>query len=189
MLIDAQVYGFREVNDQSFEDIKITCLAHFASNLREALTSKQERIRKWWVDSATSYDGNHINKGSIANYKMFADFFSTHIKYNTKSIVFEETITNDPNAFYSVKGHCASFFGLEYIPATEEHSGYYRYRKDGIRQRCDNVCECFVGEKVPDEEERLRHFDEAFGKGEFPFLTIIIIRLGNKDHYFYTVHR
>lgn len=189
MLIDAQVYGFREVNDQSFEDVKITCLAHFASNLREALTSKQERIRKWWVNSATSYDGKRTDKGSVANYKIFADLFSTHIKYNSKSIVFEETITNDPNAFYSVKGHCASFFGLEYIPATDEHSAYYRYRKDGIRQRCDNVCECFVGEKLPDEEERLRHFDEAFGKGEFPFLTITIIRLGNKDHYFYTVHR
>lgn len=82
-------------------------------------------------------------------------------------------------------------FNLEYVEATDEHSDYYRFRKNPVHfcERCE--CEDFVSAKLPKEqaEENIRNFYSAFGKGEFPFLTITIIRLGNKDHYFYTIHR
>lgn len=82
-------------------------------------------------------------------------------------------------------------FNLEYVEATDEHSDYYRFRKNPTHfcEGCE--CEGFVGERLPEAqaEENIRNFYSTFGKGEFPFLTITIIRLGNKDHYFYTIHR
>ena len=64
-----------------------------------------------------------------------------------------------------------------------------RYRKDFSTLTCDTCCMEAVGEKRNDSEERLRHFYTAFGQGEFPFITVTVIRIGNKDHYFYTIHR
>ena len=71
-----------------------------------------------------------------------------------------------------------------------------RGTRTGFEKNKLNLSECdyirdFVSEKLQKDvaEENIRNFYNAFGRGEFPFLTIIIIRLGNKDHYFYTIHR
>ena len=178
MLIEQNVFGFYEVGEKSFMDIKNYCLSSFARDLKEALTSSNEKIRMFWVE-----------EGSTANYKIFRDYFGSKIKYNSKNIVFEETITNNPESPWSVRQVCMDTYGLEYIPETVDHSAYFRYRKDELRRSYGDACECYVGEPLPDAEEKLRNFYEAFGKGEFPFITITIIRLGNKDHFFYTIHR
>lgn len=181
MLIENTVFNFHEVGEKSFEEIKNECLVHFASNLREALTTKDERIRKFWLDS------------SIANYKVFSDYFGSKIKYNSKSIVFEETLHNDLNNPWSLRSTCMDVYGLEYVEGNNETSDYYRYRKGNPISTCtcDSCCCEFVGDKREPEiaEEAVRNFYKSFGVGEFPFMTIIMIRLGNKDHYFYTIHR
>ena len=188
MLIEQIVFNFHEVGEKSFEEIKNECLVNFAYNLKEALTSTDEKIRKFWVESSTSFDGKE-RKGSIANYKNFSDFFGSMIKYNSKSIVFEETFHNGIAKPWSVQQTCMDVYGLEYVEGTENASDYYRYRKDGLHRTCDTCCADFIGEKLDDAEEKLRHFYTAFGAGEFPFITVTVIRLGNKDHYFYTIHR
>lgn len=188
MLIEAQVFNFHEVGEKSFEEIKNECLVSFATNLKIALTSKDESIRKFWIESSKSFDGKE-SRGSVANYKNFHDFFSSMIKYNSKSIVFEETLYNGISKPWSVQQACMDVYGLEYIEGTESTSSYYRYRKDGLHLTSPTCCTEFVGDKCDDSEERLRHFYTAFGAGEFPFITVTIIRIGNKDHYFYTIHR
>ena len=177
MLIETCAFNLQEVGEKSFLEIKNECLHNFASRLREALTTTNESIRKFWVE-----------KGSIANYKIFSDYFGTKIKYNTKSIVFEETLHNNLDNPWGVRQTCMNAYNLEYVEETENTSGYYRYRKD--KNYYSEKCE-FVGEQLQEDisEENIRNFYDAFGKGEFPFLTILIIRLGNKDHYFYTIHR
>ena len=76
---------------------------------------------------------------------------------------------------------------------TEEHSGYYEYSKDEIPRLTylKAYTECVTNREgnTDLQEENVRRFNEFFGKGEFPFITITVIRLGNKDHYFYTIHR
>lgn len=191
MLIEKPVFNFHEVGEKNFEEIKNECLVSFAVDLRIALTSTDEHIRKFWIDTSERYDGK-CKEGSIANYKNFQDFFGSKIKYNSKSIVFEETLYNHPEGPWSPKRTCMEVYGLEYIEPADKTSGYYRYRKDGIKRTCDTCCCEYVGELedvTRESEERLRHFDVAFSMGEFPFLTITIIRLGNKDHYFYDIHR
>lgn len=188
MLIERNVFNFQEVGEKSFEEIKNECLVSFAVNLKIALTSSDEHLRKFWTDSHVCNDGQ-TREGSVVNYKVFQEYFGSTIKYNSKSIVFEETLYNYPDGPWSPKRTCMEVYGLEYIEPTNETSGYYRYRKDGLRRTCDTCCMEAVGDKKEDAEERLRHFDTAFSAGEFPFITITIIRLGNKDHYFYTIHR
>lgn len=188
MLIDKVVFNFHEVGEKSLEEIKAECLASFATDLKIALTSSQEHIRKFWLDKFVRADGTET-KGSIANYKIFQDLFGAKIKYNSKSIVFEETLYNHPDGPWSPKRTCMEVYGLEFVPESENCSSFYRYREDGLTRKCDTCCTEFVGDKMEDSKERLRHFYTAFGVGEFPFITITVIRLGNKDHYFYSIHR
>lgn len=172
MLIEQRVFNFNVVDDRSFMDIKNECLIDFAYKLKDLLQSDEERHWGVW------------------NYKTFQDNFSTNIKYNTKSIVFEETVYNrEP---WGVKETCQSCYGLEFVPETEEHSSYYKVHEQDIAVLTHpNVCTACVKDKCQDEvsSKNLIYFDEYFGKGEFPYITITVIRLGNKDHYFYTIHR
>ena len=179
MLIEAKAFNFQEVGEKSFLEIKNECLRHFAVRLKEALTTANSSIRSFWVTA-----------GSIANYKIFQDNFSTSVKYNTKSIVFEETLHNELDNSWSVRRTCMDLYNLEYVEETEQHSDYYRFKSSDCVRTYD-VCECSVSAKLKDDlaEENIRNFYKAFGKGEFPFLTIIVFRLGNKDHYFYAIHR
>ena len=174
MLIEARVFNFREVGERSLLDIKNECLVDFAYKLKELLEA-DEGERNW----------------GVWNYKYFQDCFSSKIKYNTKSIVFEETVYNQEP--WSVKDTCRSAYGLEWIEGTEEHSGYYRYPAHEVAKLTyPFVCtECVTckEEKTDVQLENVRKFDEFFGRGEFPFITITLIRLGNKEHYFYTIHR
>lgn len=178
MLIERHVFNLNEVGEKSFLEIKNECLHNFASNLKEALTTTNSSIRNFWV-----------TKGSIANYKIFQDNFGTKIKYNTKSIVFEETLHNELDNPWSLRRTCMDHYNLEYVPATADTSDYYKYSNRNVE--CCEKCDEFVSSKLDKNlaEENVRNFYNAFGKGEFPFMTITIIRIGNKDHYFYDIHR
>lgn len=188
MLIEKTVFNFHEVGEKSFDEIKNECLVSFATDLKIALTSTDEKIRKFWLDRSSTYAGDS-KPGSIANYKIFQDLFGSSIKFNSKSIVLEETLHNGINQPWSLQQTCMDVYGLEYVQPTENTSGYYKFREDGLKMTCDTCCTEFVGDKLEDSEERLKRFYVAFGAGEFPFMTITVIRLGNKDHYFYSIHR
>lgn len=178
MLIEKVAFNFNEVGEKSLTDIKNECMVSFAYKLKEALTSNEEKIRKFWSES------------SIANYKIFQDLFGSKIKYNSKNIVFEEVIYNNDRSLWNLKQTCADVYGLEWVePVDSNTSAYYRYKKSKERLTCDTCCAEFVGTEREAADECLRNFYKSFGLGEFPFMTITIIRLGNKDHYFYDIHR
>ena len=186
MLIENVVFNFYEVGEKGLADIKNECLSHFASRLKECLTSSNERIRRFWVDRvlSTKTAPDTPFQGSVANYKIFGDLYGSKIKYNSKSIVFEETITNNPESIWNVKQYCMDMYNLEYIEETEEHSGYFRYKPSSNRIAHD-TCECSVSSDRNEAEETLRNFYSAFGVGEFPFLTIKIISIFTKSvNYF-----
>ena len=174
MLIEQRVFNFQEVDERSIADIKNECLVHFATRLKELLEADKGE-----------------NKWGIYNYGYFEECFSNRIKYNSKSIVFEETLYNQEP--WSVKDTCRAVYGLEWVEGTDECSGYYRYRK-GVTEvlthpRVCDQCACVSETKTDLQLENVRNFDKFFGLGEFPYITIHLIRLGNKEHYFYTIHR
>lgn len=174
MLLDQVVFNFNEVGEKSVLDIKNECLCHFAYRLKDLLEA----------DNGDSTWG-------IWNYKTFQGNFGSKIKYNSKNIVYEETLYNDEP--WSVKDTCKECYGLEWVEGSENQSGYYRYPNHTVPRRYHpNICtESVKSKEYKSEiaEENIRRFSEYFGLGEFPFITITMIRLGNKDHYFYRIHR
>ena len=175
MLIEAVVFNFREVGEKSVLDIKNECLCHFAYDLKHLLEAD---------------DGNCT--WGTWNYKYYQDTYGTKIKYNSKSIVYEETLYN--NEPWSVKDTCRACYGLVY-EEKENGSGCYRFPDQPAPKMVHpEVCtECVhpMNREFKSEiaEENIRKFDEYFGKGEFPYITITMVRFGNKEHYFYTIHR
>lgn len=176
MLIEEVVFNFSEVGEKSVMDIKDECLCHFAYDLKHLLEAD---------------DGNRT--WGTWNYKFFQDTYGSKIKYNSKNIVYEETLSiHEP---YDVKDTCRECYGLEWVEGTENQRGYYRYPNYTLPKRTHpNVCtecvrpECreFISEVA---DENIRRFNEFFGLGEFPYVTITMVRFGNKDHYFYRIHR
>ena len=192
MLIEKSVFNFHEVGEKSLDDIKHECLEHFARLLKYALISNTEEImRNFKIRVDDDY------KGSTLNYRAFEMLMGAHpIKFNSKNIVFEEMLNNNPGPF-SVECTCADMYELEYVEGTEETSSFYKFNVTQYdnpkgnctcETECSCACEC-PENKRPNSAEYIRNFNKAFGVGEFPFMTITIIRLGNKDHYFYNIHR
>ena len=189
MLLERVVFNFHEVGEKGLDDVRNECLSHFASRLKEVITSDNKRYRTFWQDEFPDNEGR-MRKGCIGNYKHFRDFFGHKIKYNSKNTVFEETITNNPDNMWNVKQFCMDYYNLEYVEETQEHSGYFRYKSNTREVRNDDCC-CaeWVGDLREEADNKLRDFYYTFGVGEFPFITIAFVRLGNKEYYFYTIHR
>ena len=174
MLIEAVAFNLREVGEKSIMDIKNECLCNFAYDLKEVLEADEGNSR--W---------------GTWNYKYFQDRFGSKIKFNSKNIVYEETLYNrEP---WSVKDTCRACYGLEYVEGTENTSSYYRYPSHTVPKMVHPEICC---ERITDKEtktdlqlENVCRFDEYFGKGEFPFMTVTLLRLGNVDHYFYRIQR
>ena len=175
MLIEAVAFNLREVGEKSIADIKNECLCNFAYDLKEVLEA----------DEGNSTWGTW-------NYKYFQDRFGSKIKFNSKNIVYEEMLSNrEP---WSVKDTCRACYGLEYVEGTENTSSYYRYPNHTVPKMIHPEVCC---ERVRDKDEakselqleNVRRFSEYFGLGEFPFITITLLRLGNVDHFFYRIHR
>ena len=175
MLIEAVAFNLREVGEKSIMDIKNECLCNFAYDLKDVLEADEGNSR--W---------------GTWNYKYFQDRFGSKIKFNSKNIVYEETLYNrEP---WSVKDTCRACYGLEYVEGTENTSSYYRYPNHTVSKMVHpEVCCERAGDKEEAKSElqleNVRRFSEYFGLGEFPFMTITLIRLGNVDHYFYRIHR
>lgn len=177
----------QEVGDKTIQDIKSECLADFAYNLQSLI----------WSNETWSFNSNYgVNRtcdssspifSTIAHYKTYENSFGHSIKYNSKNIVFEELISNDKSKSRGVQGTCADMYGL-----TKDQDGTYSYTK--VRLTCatryPNVgCECSPEEVSAAKSDALRDFHLFFGAGEFPFINIHVIRIGNVDHYFYTITR
>ena len=187
MLLDNCVFNMNEVGDKTMQEIKSECLADFAYHLQSLIWSEED----WsFCEACTTNKADSSSPvfSTLAHYKSFQDAFGTPIKYNSKNIVFEETISNDRQNSYGVQSTCAAHYGL----SKGAKEPYYSYT--GEKLRCatrypDVGCECCAEENSENKKEALRNFHLFFGVGEFPYITICVIRVGNIDHYFYRIHR
>ena len=170
MLIETEALNLQEVGEKSLDAIKLSCLQHFAHCLRECIL-----------------ESNRSNLSETYNYTKFKNLYAEDIKYNSKNVIFESVIYN--NGRYSVQDTCADLFMLRRIEAQDTSNTYFyefwRNSKDDEEKDC---CEAECCSKAVDLN-RLLNFHKFFGVGEFPYITITVIRIGNVDHYFYRIHR
>ena len=187
MIIENKVFNMREVGDKSIQEIKSECLADFAYNLQSLIWSEEN----WSYDEHCTVniaDSKSPTFSTLAHYKTYEDTYGTIIKYNSKNIVYEELISNNKVNCDGVQTTCAKHYGL--ARGTEEECYSYITEQLRCHSRYPNVgCECSAEEVSVNKKEALRNFHLFFGRGEFPYINIHVIRVGNVDHYFYTITR
>ena len=175
MLITEAALYMGQVGDLSLDEIKTICFTQFAENLRDELLE--------------NYPNPH--KMGLQNYGYFNKQYGKKIQYNNKNITYKEM-------FSDLKDFCGQFFGLIQkdfknpptcvgafstweVPTKEEYDTKVKKRWEETGMYTDSS-----------EYENIKlcgNFSEFFGKGEFPFMYITMIRLGNQDYYFATIER
>ena len=166
MLITEKVLCMRAVGDLTIAEMKEQCFRQFANYLKQELLETEH------------------HKQGLQNYSYFEAEYAKQISYNNKNISYEEV-------FYDLREFCGYYYGLkpeirtlggsdektvEYlvfnIPTEEEfHKAHERNNTDPSTEEYKNL-------------QKLESYYKFFGQGEFPYLKLTILRIGNQDYYF-----
>ena len=175
MLVTEHVLYMGEVRDLTLEQIKRNCFTQFAINLKRELLENKP----------------YPHKSGLQNYEFFNKEYGKKIQYNNKNITYKEM-------FSDLKDFCGQFFGLIQkdfknpptcvgafstweVPTKEEYDTKVKKIWEETGMYTDSS-----------EYENIKlcgNFTEFFGKGEFPFMEITLLRLGNQDYYFAQIVR
>lgn len=171
-----------------YQDASTTTLNEFIHNAKQQfeqrVTSLYEMAKVVDVDSRLFKDETDkleylelkkaINKGLYTTgfYKLFlyagkrtkmeSKFPVYHFRVNPKNINFETTLTDLREYF------------------NNEVYAWLDHRKDNLTQGTEK--DTRVLKNIP-------NWEEIFGKGEFPFMTIFVFRLGNTEYFAYDISR
>lgn len=166
MLVTRKALCMGEVQDWTISKIKEHLFRVFACNLKQELL-----------------ETDHHKQG-LQNYSYFEAEYGKSITYNNKNISYEEIFTD-------LKEFCGRYFELKpktvydggtnevtrertifELPTEEEY--YSKYGKDN----------CVPTEGEYEQLQKFVDYSAFFGRGEFPYMRITIIRIGNQDYYF-----
>ena len=174
MLKQESVLLFDEVDNLTLSQIRHICFSHFAVRLEQELLEKT----------------NTPDKYGTGMYKQFYDLYGKQITYNTKNISFEQLITTKDSC--NLYEFCGNYFGLQpEIRCDGASNGRTTQRtiftipeKPHKQEQCEQpVC------SQQKDYKTLVNFSKFFGVGEFPFMSIRIVRIGNQDYFMYTISR
>lgn len=162
-----RVFNFNPVKNMTLEEIKDDCFNHFTTNLKMYVMQPGDPHPK-------------ITTNGIHQYNHFKNEFGKNVSYNSKNREFYQLYTDlkehvKNNLYHEVK--CAE--GQKVEPA-------------GAHYMLSQNDKTFIRIIVKPEDTTifyLNDFMELFGAGEFPFMGISIVRIGNHDYYFYTISR
>lgn len=166
MLVTERVLFRGVVGDLTIDEMKELCSRKFADCLKQELLETEH------------------HKQGLQNYSYFEQEYAKQISYNSKNISYDET-------FYDLRDFCGYYYGLkpeirtlggsdektvEYlvfnIPTEEEfHKAHERNNTNPSTEEYKNL-------------QKLESYYKFFGQGEFPYLKLTIIRIGNQDYYF-----
>lgn len=172
-----------QISTTMYQDAGTTTLEEFIFHAKRDFESRVLSLYQMTIDDNQK---NFVNKEQESRYKrviaeLSKSIYSTgfyhyfdhigvdlqetqmfpiyHFRINPKNINFETTITNLRETFSGMTIYPDS---PEVCTSSETH---LRYIKD-----------------IPD-------WESLFGKGEFPFMTIYVFRLGNTEYFAYEIHR
>lgn len=177
MLKKETVHNFCELGDKSIDDITYDCKRDFAD--------KCFKIVKHYL-SMLKQDDESLTDSlfSIRAYGTF-DGKGRRITYQNQAIEYEELKTDVKEYFKN------------YLERGMVHEQPLCCQKDV--EFCSNeVCEYLLQEVENEIKEDLgltltkpkyKRYEALFGLGEFPFMIISIVRIGNKRYYFYQITR
>lgn len=171
MLIKTEVFNLKQLSQQStLSDIKLDCMNDFC-----------QKIRKMYItDFGKDYN-------SIKRYEMFRSLFAQKITLNLDNLIFQENIK-----IAILKNHC--------VQKIKDYSDKFNIQSDTTQLANDEQkiivdltdqikFKCNPQDLSKQFNEMSETIDELFGKGQFPIMTLHIIKIGNINYFYYTISR
>ena len=171
MLIKTEVFNLKQLSQQStLSDIKLDCMNDFC-----------QKIRKMYItDFGKDYN-------SIKRYEMFRSLFAQKITLNLDNLIFQENIK-----ITTLKNHCVQKI-KDYSDEFSIYSDSTQLANDEqkiIVDLTDQIkFKCNPQDLSKQFNEMSETIDELFGKGQFPIMTLHIIKIGNINYFYYTISR
>lgn len=166
MIQQRTVHCFTELKNESIDRIKDSCVDDFMMKILKLVKQSQEK--------------------GISNYNVFNQF-GRNISFNNKNIEYRESFTD-------IKDICNlridTVFKDTCVGLTKEIEEY-----ENIVKWLKSDFEFSFSVYNEDEDcteiavRKTSNLNGLFGVGEFPFIVITIVRIGNKKYYFYEITR
>lgn len=160
------VHNFSELFDESIDDITYCCKSHFATQCLE--------IVKEYLDRGVASELSNINTYTIFNHK------AKRITYQEKNIEYQSLETN-------LKEFFEKFLLEEESPHRAVPECYTKEVRDFLLEKVKNDVKEDLGITLTKPE--YERYEALFGLGEFPFLIVTIVRIGNRRYWFYEITR
>lgn len=160
-----RVFNFSPVGNKTLEEIKEECFYNFLFNLEDYVLQPKELHPK-------------SRKHSLEQYVRFNNKYSKTISYNSKNRQFYNLYTD---LIDFVKSQITSEGSKKNVHLYDDNTKTLReFKIEPGERNCQDldIIDFYVSD-----------FTNLFSRGEFPFMGISIVRVGNYDYYFYTITR
>ena len=171
MLIKTSIFNLKQLDKQStLSDIKLDCMDDFCDKI----------IKMYITDFGKNYN-------SIKRYEMFRSLFAQKITLNLDNLIFQKNIKITTLKNYCVRKIKDSSDKLnidnDSTQLTNDEQKIIVELTDQIKFKCNP-------QDFPKQlNEMAEIIDELFGNGQFPIMTLHIIKIGNIDYFYYTINR
>ena len=168
MLMTEEAHYFNELRKLSIEQAQMECVEDFYNNLRR-------------------FAGKELDYGerSLENYNRFDCFCGKSISYNNKNVQFVTLIPREQSTDLIYRwlenNKKEASYDSNSVMSMDEG-----LMEKGVKRLCENV---ELSDPVTNVKQKLPKYRVIFGVGEFPHLNFKIVRIGNKEYFWYTLTR
>ena len=171
MLIKTSIFNLTHLSQQStLEDIKLDCMDDFC----------QKIIKMYITDFGKNYN-------SIKRYEMFHSLFAQKITLNLDNLIFQKNIK-----ITTLKNYCVQKIKdySDKLNPNNYSTQVKNYEQKTIVRLTDQIkFKCTHQDLLKQMNEMVELIEELFGNGQFPIMTLHIIKIGNINYFYYTISR
>ena len=168
MLIKTEIFNLKQLSQQStLSDIKSDCMNDFCSKI----------IKMYVTDFGKDYN-------SIKRYEMFHSLFAQKITLNLDNLIFQQNIK-----ITTLKNFCVQEIKDLFDINNESTQLGNDEQKISVCLTDQIKFKCTQQDLLKQLNEMSEKIDELFGNGQFPIMTLHIIKIGNIDYFYYTISR
>ena len=167
MLIKTSIFNLTQLDQQStLSDIKLDCMNDFCSKI----------IKMYVTDFGKDYN-------SIKRYEMFRSLFAQKITLNLDNLIFQQNIKITELKNFCVQKIKDELDNYDSTQLANDEQKISVCLTDQIKFKCNHQ------DLLKQMNEMAETIDELFGKGQFPIMTLHIIKIGNINYFYYTISR
>lgn len=163
MIYKTYAHNFKKMQQNcTIEEIKSNCILDFYQKLEfQFITQRQQQ-----------------HKDTIYRYSRFNNF-AKHLTLNTDTIIFEQLID-----IKTLKQCCVEFSKNLQMKCGIQNGTVNMFCKNHKIEKTISTNQ-FTDRKI----QFCKDIENVFGKGEFPFMNVHIIKINNIEYFYYTISR